>query len=407
MSKFLSNLAARSLGAFETIAPRVPSRFEPTRRANGLLAGRAPAIADSLRDDFGMEGTASAEAPAADPVEDGSRARRQIGPMDSLLHQPGPTPWFSESDPGMRGIQPAASIVPHAESQVRTTREPASRGWRIPGSPSADSAPVQPLDPAPTPSSAPAFTLSSAQRREAKKGETQGEGTRRIGLAQSLTARSSRRSSPGVQDSDMGALDPDLFVSGSISSPGQMEDSPSTVGSVLASQHAKDRGKSVAGDRERGSVRPKASFPAMPASVEPASAGESSPDESTTGSQAATSAGRGWPGDIGRSFSLKADRSIVPATGQETATRAASLTATRAGSAELASAAARLAVQNLLPAPQPSADAASEPAIRVTIGRVEVRAVFPEQAAKRTPPPRFRPKVSLDDYLSRGSGGRR
>ena len=53
-------------------------------------------------------------------------------------------------------------------------------------------------------------------------------------------------------------------------------------------------------------------------------------------------------------------------------------------------------------------DAASpEPAIQVTIGRVEVRAVFAEAPARRNPAPRTRPTVSLDDYLRRGEGGQR
>ncbi len=45
--------------------------------------------------------------------------------------------------------------------------------------------------------------------------------------------------------------------------------------------------------------------------------------------------------------------------------------------------------------------------IQVSIGRVEVRAVFPEPPARRSQPPRSRPTVSLDDYLNprhRGKG---
>jgi len=43
-----------------------------------------------------------------------------------------------------------------------------------------------------------------------------------------------------------------------------------------------------------------------------------------------------------------------------------------------------------------------KPDIQVSIGRVEVRAVFPEPATRRRPPQtRSRPTVSLDDYLNR------
>ncbi|HME31289.1 MAG TPA: hypothetical protein VKG65_00915 [Terriglobales bacterium] len=45
----------------------------------------------------------------------------------------------------------------------------------------------------------------------------------------------------------------------------------------------------------------------------------------------------------------------------------------------------------------------SEPVMRVTIGRVEVRAVFPAPAPRRAQPARPRPTLSLDDYLKRGA----
>ncbi len=42
-----------------------------------------------------------------------------------------------------------------------------------------------------------------------------------------------------------------------------------------------------------------------------------------------------------------------------------------------------------------------ESSVQVTIGRVEVRAIFPEAPAARMPAPRARPTVSLDEYLKR------
>lgn len=47
-----------------------------------------------------------------------------------------------------------------------------------------------------------------------------------------------------------------------------------------------------------------------------------------------------------------------------------------------------------------------KPAIQVSIGRVEVRAVFPEPTVRRAPPPRSRPTVSLDEYLGKQRGKR-
>ncbi len=59
-----------------------------------------------------------------------------------------------------------------------------------------------------------------------------------------------------------------------------------------------------------------------------------------------------------------------------------------------------------IPAAVPNTNA-SEPPIQVTIGRVEVRAIFPEPPARRIPPSRSRPTVSLDDYLKRSNRGQR
>lgn len=49
----------------------------------------------------------------------------------------------------------------------------------------------------------------------------------------------------------------------------------------------------------------------------------------------------------------------------------------------------------------------SEPAIRVTIGRVDVRAVLPTPPPRRVQPARPKPGLSLDDYLKRGNRGQR
>jgi hypothetical protein len=57
-----------------------------------------------------------------------------------------------------------------------------------------------------------------------------------------------------------------------------------------------------------------------------------------------------------------------------------------------------------------AAPESSEPAIRVTIGRIEVRAITPpppRPRAQRTMPARPGPELSLDDYLKQHNGGQR
>ena len=60
--------------------------------------------------------------------------------------------------------------------------------------------------------------------------------------------------------------------------------------------------------------------------------------------------------------------------------------------------------------PRVAAPEASEPAIQVTIGRVDVRAITPPPPMPpvlRTAPARPGPKLSLDDYLKQHNGGQR
>jgi hypothetical protein len=401
MSEFLSNLAARSLGAFEAIAPRVPSRFEPTRRADGLLAGRGPLTNEGPEDPSAMEGTAGAEAQAADPADNRSRAGRRTRPtqeMDSSPRQPDPSP--SESLPGKETIQPVESIAPHAQSREipLTPQESVFRAKRIPGSQSVDSAlseaeAVQPLGPA--------STSVFDRSREAARREMPGRGTQRIRPAQSRPDEPQpvRTSTRSRVDSVLDPRDSDLQVSASVGTPGQLDESPAHAVPSFTQLQEISPASSGARARARSHETQNAASPAMPASVE----SELLHGESQTQSGPAASAGGRWPADTDRKFGLKPDRSLDLAPRQETPTRATTLTT----SAEPASALARPAVSNPQPASQPLAVAAAEPSIRVTIGRVEVRAVFPDQPVKRTPPPRFRPRVSLDDYLSRSSGGRK
>ena len=60
-----------------------------------------------------------------------------------------------------------------------------------------------------------------------------------------------------------------------------------------------------------------------------------------------------------------------------------------------------------LPGTAPAANQSSAPSMRVTIGKVEVRAVFPPAPVNRTAPQRVRPTLSLDDFLKRNSGAGR
>ncbi len=57
-------------------------------------------------------------------------------------------------------------------------------------------------------------------------------------------------------------------------------------------------------------------------------------------------------------------------------------------------------------APLPT-NGSTEPAVHVTIGRVEVRAIFPDPPARRLPMAKPRPTLSLDEYLKQRDRGER
>ena len=429
MSEFLSNLAARSLGTLETIPPRVPSRFEPIRRADGLLGGRTPPREEGLEDNLEVEGAGGVEASdATDPAEKRPSAARPTGPRDLSPRFANPSPALAQSVPEPMAT-PAARTAPRANSPMTppTPREPVLQAKRIPGSETAGfSTPDVParrtvvdtvtprqqnpvhlsgLEPTASGTVQPVETAVT-QRREADEGSTQSRGAQQIRPDQSLRL------------SGQNAPDAGLIVSSTIRTPAlpeQMHERPARAASIASSRSEIEprMRSSRAKDTWRDDEVPAVQSPpgrAMPMTLEPARAEGAFQDSfrRESGPEIEGAPGRTWPGDAltlkpdlraDLRPDLRPDLAIRPAPRQETATLATG--------AEPSAAATRPAAPNPPPAPQTLAGTATEPAIRVTIGRVEVRAVFPEQPVKRSAPPRFRPSVTLDDYLNRGSGAKR
>ena len=411
MSDFLSNLAARNKGTLETIRPRVPSRFEPTRGDDGLLAARTPPREESLEDNPEAGGAEGDEASAAmESVEKRVRAARPTEPTrptDLSPRLPSPSPVSAESVPEPLPIQPAARPTARASSPVTppTPNEPVLQAKRIPGSETAGS-----LTPArrtvaetATPRVQNAANVPELEPTEAETGQAvvsaiaQSRETNE-GAIQSRTgqeARTGRRTRSAIGLGPLSANVPDsgLVVSPTVRTPAlpeQMNErqvrapfiasSRSEIEPRMLSSQVTEAARSD--EAPTGQSQPRHSQPrlAMPMTVEPAGPGGVFQDGSRreSGLETEDAPGRPWPGEA---LTLKPDLKPDP-------------------SIRFAAAANR-------PAPQAPANGAPEPEIRVTIGRVEVRAVFPEQPVKRSTPPRFRPSVTLDDYLSRGSGAKR
>jgi hypothetical protein len=415
MSDFLSNLAARSLGSLETIRPRVPSRFEPVRGVEGRLSARTPPMEEGMEVNREAGGTEGDEASSAmDPAENHVRAAR---PTDRSARQPGLSPSSAESLHESLPAWPAAHPTAGAGSpgMPSTANRPDSQAMRIPGNESAGPSTHKRrtvaetvMQPEQHSGHAPGFESPQAatgkpqvsttdQARETNEGAIQSRTGRGIGFARTLRSLGANAPDSGfVVSPTVGSRAPTEQASEKLAQASFAAFSRSEIEPLVPSSQAAE----VAGNDEAQGAQIQTGRQ-MPTAVAPAHTGGVFPKSSRRGPGATTEDATDWPsptGALNLNQHLRPDLSIGPVPRQETAAPAQD--------AELASPAPRPTAANP-PASQTSASGAPEPEIRVTIGRVEVRAVFPEQPGNRSAAPRFRPSVTLDDYLARGSGANR
>jgi hypothetical protein len=324
-------------------------------------------------------------------------------PTDLSPRLPSPSLGSAESVPEPLPIQPADRPTARASSPVTppTPNEPVLQAKRVPGSETVGS-----LTPARrtvaetvTPRVQNAGNVPELEPTEAETGQAVESASAQSretneGAIQSRTGQEARtgrrtRSAVGLGPLSANAPDSGLVVSSTVRTPAlpeQMNERPARA-PFIASSRSEIEPRMLSSqvteparsdEAPTGQFQPKPSQPrrAMPMTVEPAGTGGVFQDGSRreSGPETEDAPGRPWPGEA---LTLKPDPSI------------------------------RFAAAANRPAPQAPANGAPEPEIRVTIGRVEVRAVFPEQPVKSSAPPRFRPSVTLDDYLSRGSGAKR
>ena len=376
MSEFLGNLAARSKGTLETIQPRLPSRFEPIRTADGLLTARTPPREESLENNPEAEGAEVDEASAAmESVEKRVRAARL----------PSPSPGSAESVPQPLPTQPAARPTAYASSPLTppTPGEPILQAKRSRGSETAGSS-----------TSARRTVAETVTQRAQNAGHVRERQPTEAGTGQAVESATAQRRETNSEPMQSRSAQP--FRPSSANAPDSGLVVSPTVRTPALPEQMNER--SARASFEPRMLSSQATAPVRSDEV-PTGQSHAKPARTGSGPETEDAPGGPWPGDaLTLKPDLRLDLSIRPAPRQETATLATG--------AELAAAAARPASANL-PAAQTPANGAPEPEIRVTIGRVEVRAVFPEQPVKRSAPPRFRPSVTLDDYLSRGSGAKR
>jgi hypothetical protein len=431
MSEFLTNLAARGRGSMETIRPRVPSRFEPLRDSTGLLAGRtAPADADR---EIGPEmageeiaGNGGVEAFAAESALEQPAASSRppmkplpvpmLSPAESALAQSGPAELANSltaltarqaNSPMAPQAQPApeekeisesnaAGVSTPAVSALRTNRRANSDANGPRASRRGDASELESSKPEPPERWNSRFAEPEIAPKAAANPATSGPGSApgQSGLSGQSDQATGSFAPFNPKARAVKSLDAAAFFSPAASAPalpGQLNARPDPA----ADPACNDQTQTTQSQRNRAMPMPP--DPARRETVLPDNReGESGPRaEGAHGIKPYWNAQSRRP-ELSAGNGLDRNESSPEKSSPETKTIAP-------GSKHPVSP-ARTASPNA--APQ-LVSSAAEPAIRVTIGRVEVRAVFPEQPARRTAPQRARPTVSLDDYLNRGSGAKR
>jgi hypothetical protein len=364
MSDFLSRLVGRSLGPSRAVQPRVPSLYEP------YIKGRGPVWTRHA----GQEQDPSRESQDRQPQDED---RRDLD---------------SNSEEDNRG---------RTEEPLRRTRLAQRAAFVNEAQPAVVSLPARPLEPAG------AVPPAVAQMRE--------KNVSRVEVPHERRAENAAR--VAVTDRKQASLLAARLRPQNATTTG--EDNPSGTPFIVSTDVSANLAERVSANDPLSleSSRPM-QFTSLhpPASVNPA-----------TGNDAASKfeiENAGKPVAERRSARLiDPSRIVKPANATPailgnspvpslfpTASMAAPVTATPAATPAV------LAVPSVRRQGRQASDlgnvhatvrnaATAEPAVRVSIGRVEVRAVFPAPPVRRVQPARPKPGLSLDDYLKRPKRG--
>ncbi len=376
MSDFFAGLAARSLGDAAPIRPRVPSRYEPYRPPSGLTAERIPA----RRLDPDAPG-------ATDPTGNDSLLpdllRNSAPPMPLAATPPRP-----EAAPAKQTRSEALAAARFTTAELaKASTHAENAGWSASPDPRAGS-PPEPAEPSSNPlwraANTPVFEpAATAPPSSLQPAHSEAElSTRMPSAAQ-------------VGGADPGTIAASLSKLGSppVSRP-DMEDAPAPR------------------------TQPNAPVP-VPSSLQPGFIAHISPPANPPTTEANAGALRPanapHPGTIER-WDWPRPESAAPQTllsssiGPKSPGRVRSESPLPETAAPVVKGDAivpvRASAPNLLSQPRLAPEPPAEPSVRITIGRVEVKAVFPPAPAGRAQTQRSRPAVSLDEYLKRGGTGR-
>ena len=360
MSDFLANLVGRSLGVLEVARPRVPSLYEPYRRGGGLLGAHPDARLLDAHPQPAIE-TAEEGDPNAGPISHRTQdvATRRSAPIRHAQTEPVAETSSRGDVRAAPGNDATRDLRTHrarltAREGLSAENEAAAKlaaGFEPPDSAGAARSPLTSRI---APSHEPMAPIEFQSRHES---------TRQLNPSPVLrpTSVQSGPTAAGARTDGM------AFIAAPPSGGRGTEDQCS----LLASGSLLEQGLAATETpdsslRLRQSTEPRIS-------VEPPNLAQpSSPTTAVVGPPA-------WP-------SLQA-RPLPPVTD--------------AARPPLASRSGGVRNPEALPRSSPP------PGVHISIGRVEVKAVFPEPSVRRSPPARSRPAVSLDDYLNQRHRGRR
>lgn len=374
MSDFLSNVAARALGTAEVVQPRIPSLFEPYRANDGPFVTRT---ASSF-----VDATPGSEKPASRTHE---RHESRTFAGIAMPRTPGAEPFYSHAP---TAPQQQAQFPPKDSAEIENPAQPLLSGEKTthhawPPQPTqasiAGSAPtIHEHPPLATPSEVSPLAPAQAAR---PPGTQNSQGLPVPVRAESLSESAPQPvAKPAVRpprahaiESTSGGAVPSLRRAVDSSSPLPAPRPPSAE-SAPAVNEPQARARA-----NEPTANPQKHMPAKPDfTARPDFFTQIPPQESLRRPNTPVQPGQPSP-------------EIRPRTAIEPVVRAP--VALRGEAAKT-------------PAELPAASPA-EPAIQITIGTVEVRAVFPEKQAPRAPARRPKPGVSLDDYLKQPSRGPR
>jgi len=397
MSDFLRNLAGRSLGTLEVVQPRVPSLYEPYRR-DGIVPGARPG--------FAAQDTSSEPAVERGLEADISTARighqthdRQTNDHRTRLRTNAARPMANDRKSARR--EPEAPSAKGGEPQDLPGPVPPALVPRAIIRPEPIAAPLRvPVQEDGTESVAATVSRSSAFEPVFHAANAPPDGT------MSITApfRGPHRDEPeGIRPlPESQAATKPVFEGHPPSHEMITETFISRTGRRYTAGHPAGQPAETQATAEpplASRQSPPVTTAVRPPTLPSPAAHQTSPINQT--SPVKQTAGSAWESTL-------ADRQSPPVTAAVRPPSAPSLTAHQTRplmSAVRPPIALRSGSAGIPETPAPSSP--PKPSIHVSIGRVEVRAVFPEPPARRAPATRPRSTVSLDDYLNPRSRGKR